>query len=129
MASAPQSNGVTKAYSKAVMIGSPPAIVEEAIDIKADYEAVHGAVINAAPKVFLCYFFVNSKTGKKSGEMVGQISLYGVPFQGYPRPPSGWRGFLFQMIPNSRNYEHRTHNPDTDSSPGRRSRHRPVLHH
>lgn len=99
MASAPQSNGVTKAYSKAVTIGSPRTIVEEAIDIKADYEAVHGAVTTAAPKVFaiaplstprqsvqapsalglierfLRYFFVNTKTGEKSGEMLGQISL------------------------------------------------------
>lgn len=75
MASAPQSNGVTKAYSKAVMIGSPRTIVEEAINIKADYEAVHGAVTTAAPKVFLRYFFVNTKTGEKSGEMLGQISL------------------------------------------------------
>ena len=75
MASAPQSNGVTKAYSKAVMIGSPRTIVEETIDIKADYEAVHGAVTTAAPKVFLRYFFVNTKTDEKSGEMLGQISL------------------------------------------------------
>ena len=57
------------------MIGSPRTIVEEAINIKADYEAVHGAVTTAAPKVFLRYFFVNTKTGEKSGEMLGQISL------------------------------------------------------
>lgn len=75
MASAPQSNGVTRAYSKAVMIGSPRAVVEDAINIKADYEAIHGAVSIAAPKVFLRYFFVNTKTGEKSGEMLGQISL------------------------------------------------------
>lgn len=75
MASAPQSNGVTKAYSKAVMIGSPRAIVDEMIDIKSDYEAVHGEVTAAAPKVFLKYFFVNTKTGEKSGEMLGMIDL------------------------------------------------------
>lgn len=75
MASAPQSNGVTKAYSKAVMIGSPRAIVDEAVNIKADYEAVHGPVTAAAPKVFLKYFFVNTKTGEKSGEMLGMIDL------------------------------------------------------
>lgn len=57
------------------MIGSPRTIVEEAIDIKTDYEAVHGSVTAAAPKVFLRYFFVNTKTGEKSGEMLGQISL------------------------------------------------------
>lgn len=75
MASAPQSNGVTKAYSKAVMIGQPRAIVDEVINLKADYEAVHGTVTAAAPKVFLKYFFVNTKTGEKSGEMLGMVDL------------------------------------------------------
>lgn len=75
MASAPQSNGVTRAYSKAVMIGGPREIVDEMIDIKADYEAVHGKVTAAAPKVFLKYFFVNPATGEKSGEMLGMIDL------------------------------------------------------
>lgn len=51
-ASAPQSNGVTRAYSKAVMIGSPRAVVDTAIDLKTEYEATHGAV-TAAPKGFL----------------------------------------------------------------------------
>ena len=75
MASAPQSRGVTRAYSKAVMIGSPRAIVDEQIDILADYKATHGEVTSAAPKVFLKYFFINVKTGEKSGEMLGEISL------------------------------------------------------
>ena len=70
MASAPQSNGVTKAFSKAVQIGAPREIVDAAIDIKAEYEAVHGVPNTAAPKVFMKYFFVNSKTGEKSGEML-----------------------------------------------------------
>ena len=39
MASAPQSNGVTKAFSKAVQIGAPREIADAAIDIKAEYEA------------------------------------------------------------------------------------------
>lgn len=52
MASAPQSNGVSRAYSKAVMIGSPRAVVDTAIGLKTEYEATHGAV-TAAPKVFL----------------------------------------------------------------------------
>ena len=75
MASAPQSNGVTRAYGKAVMIGSPRAVVDTAIDLKSEYEATHGAVTAAAPKVFLKYFFINVKTGEKSGEMLGEISL------------------------------------------------------
>jgi hypothetical protein len=45
------------------------------IDLKADYEAVHGAVTEAAPKVSLKYFFVNTKTGEKSGEMLGVVKL------------------------------------------------------
>ena len=73
-ASAPQSNGVTKAFSKAVQIGAPREIVDAAIDIKAEYEAVHGVPNTAAPKVFMKYFFVNSKTGEKSGEMLVQAT-------------------------------------------------------
>ena len=75
LASAPQSNGVTRAYGKAVQIGEPRDIVDAAIDIKTDYETVHGAVTEAAPKVFLKYFFVNTATGEKSGEMLGTIRL------------------------------------------------------
>ena len=75
MASAPQSKGVTRAYSKAVSIGAPRTIVDEQIDIMADYKAVHGEVTAAAPKVFLKYFFINVKTGEKSGKMLGEISL------------------------------------------------------
>ena len=45
------------------------------INIKDDYEAVHGAVTEAAPKVFLKYFFVNTKTGEKSGEMLASVKL------------------------------------------------------
>ncbi|MBQ7812275.1 MAG: hypothetical protein IJZ70_03850 [Bacteroidales bacterium] len=75
LASAPQSNGVTRAYGKAVQIGEPRDIVDTAIDIKTDYETVHGAVTEAAPKVFLKYFFVNTATGEKSGEMLGTIRL------------------------------------------------------
>ena len=45
------------------------------INIKDDYEAVHGAVTDAASKVFLKYFFVNAKTGEKSGEMLATVKL------------------------------------------------------
>ena len=75
MASAPQSNGISRAYSKAVQIGAPREIVDEMFDIKAEYEAVHGAVTEAAPKVFVKYFFVNTKTGEKSGEMLASVKL------------------------------------------------------
>ena len=75
MTSAPQSNGVTRAYSKAVQIGEPRDVVDGVIDIKTDYEATHGAVNEAAPKVFLKYFYVNTKTGEKSGEMMAMITL------------------------------------------------------
>ena len=50
-------------------------IVDEMIDIKDDYEAVHGVVTEAAPKVFLKYFFVNTKTGEKSGELLATVKL------------------------------------------------------
>ena len=42
-ASAPQSNGVTRAYSKAVQIGAPLEAVCEEYDIKQDYDNKHGA--------------------------------------------------------------------------------------
>lgn len=70
MASAPQSNGITKAYSKAVQIGDVREVVNTAIDLKADYEATHGQLTAASPKVFMKYFFVNTVTGEKSGEML-----------------------------------------------------------
>ena len=75
MASVPQSRGVTKSYSKAVMIGAPREVVGDLINLKADYEAVHGPVTAAAPKVFFKYFYVNTKTGEKSGEMLGMTYL------------------------------------------------------
>ena len=66
---------MTRAYSKAVQIGDPRDVVDGVIDIKTDYEATHGAVNEAAPKVFLKYFYVNTKTGEKSGEMMAMITL------------------------------------------------------
>ena len=74
-ASAPQSNGISRAYSKAVQIGEARAIVDEMINIKDDYEAVHGAVTDVAPNVFLKCFIVNTKTVEKSGEMLATVKL------------------------------------------------------
>ncbi len=48
--------------AKAVQIGDPRSIAAEDYDIKADYEAVHGAVSAGAPKVFFKYFYVNTAT-------------------------------------------------------------------
>ena len=80
-ASAPQSNGISRAYSKAVQIGAAREVVDEMINIKDDYEAIHGAVTEAAPKVFLKYFYVNTKTGEKSGEMLATVnSVVGLSF-------------------------------------------------
>ena len=53
------------AYSKAVQIGAAREVADAMINLKDDYEAVHGAVTEAVPKVFLKYFFVNTKTGEK----------------------------------------------------------------
>ncbi len=46
------------------------------INLMGDYEAVHGAVTDATPKVFLKYFFVNSKSGDKSGEMPITVKMH-----------------------------------------------------
>ena len=75
MASTPQSNGVTRAYSKASQIGEPLEAVCEEYDIKTAYDEKNGAPNAAAPKVFLKYFFVNTKTGEKSGEMLTMVTL------------------------------------------------------
>ena len=75
LASPAQSNGITRAYSKAVQIGGTYEPASEEYDIKADYDAKNGAPTAAAPKVFLRYFFVNTKTGEKSGEMMAVAKL------------------------------------------------------
>ena len=75
-ASAPQSNGVTRAYSKAVQIGGPLEAVTEEYDLKKDYDEKHGAPNAASPKVFIKYFFVNTVTGEKSGEMLVLATLH-----------------------------------------------------
>ena len=68
MASEPQGNGITRAYSKAAAFDSPATPVDTAISLKAKYDAKYGAPTAGAPKVFIKYFFVNSATGEKSGE-------------------------------------------------------------
>ncbi len=74
-ASVPQSNGVTRAYSKAASFADPYTPVATAIDIKAAYDAKNGAPTAAAPKVFFKWFYVNTVTGEKSGEMMGYAKL------------------------------------------------------
>ena len=75
LASAPQSNGITRAYSKCATIDAPVAPVDTVIDIKAAYDAKYGAPSAAAPKVFFKWFYVNTATGEKSGEMMASVSL------------------------------------------------------
>ena len=75
MASAPQSNGISRAYSKAAQIGEPLAAATEIYDLKTDYDAKNGVPTAAAPKVFMKYFFVNTKTGEKSYDMLAVVSL------------------------------------------------------
>ena len=43
--------------------------------IKENYDNKHGAPNATAPKVFMKYFFVNTKTGEKSGEMLTLVTL------------------------------------------------------
>ena len=75
MASAPQSNGISRAYSKAAQIGEPLEAVSEVYDLKTAYDEKNGAPTAAAPKVFMKYFFINTKTGEKSGDMLAVVSL------------------------------------------------------
>ena len=75
MASAPQSNGISCAYSKASQIGEPLEAACEEYDLKTAYDEKNGVPTSAAPKVFMKYFFVNTVTGEKSGEMLAVVSL------------------------------------------------------
>ena len=50
--------------------------VKASYDIKEDYDNKHGAPNANAPKIFMKYFFVNTKTGEKSGEMLTMVRLY-----------------------------------------------------
>lgn len=69
-ASEPQSNGISRAYSKAAEFGDPETPSTTVIDIKSDYESKYGAVGAGKPKVFFKYFYVNTATREKSGEML-----------------------------------------------------------
>ena len=71
-ASEPQSNGITRAYSKAAAFDDPYTPVATAIDIKAKYDAKCGAPSAGLPKVFFKYFYVNTATGEKSGDVLVQ---------------------------------------------------------
>lgn len=74
-ASEPQGNGITRAYSKASAFDDPYTPVTTAIDIKAKYDAKCGAPSAGSPKVFFKYFYVNTATGEKSGEVLAQAKL------------------------------------------------------
>ena len=71
-ASEGQSNGVSRAHSKAVAIKMVEEPDATAVDIRADYVAKHGAPNEGAPKIFFRYYFVNSSTGEKSGTMLAE---------------------------------------------------------
>lgn len=75
LASAPQSNGITRAYSKCTSIDAPVTPVDTAIALKTAYDAKYGAPNAAAPKVFFKWFYVNIVTGEKSGEMMASAIL------------------------------------------------------
>lgn len=56
------------------VLDSLESVIEE-YDIKEDFDNKHGAPNAAAPKIFMKYFFVNTKTGEKSGEMLTLVRL------------------------------------------------------
>ncbi|MCZ2417975.1 MAG: hypothetical protein LC132_10595 [Burkholderiales bacterium] len=74
-ASAPQTNGISDAYAKVAVVGEPQTPVTAAIVLKTDYDAKYEAPSVAAPKVFVKWFYVNTTTGEKSGEMMGLATL------------------------------------------------------
>lgn len=74
-ASMPQSKGISDAYSKAAVITTPQTPVITAIALKTDYDAKYETPSTVNPKVFVKWFFVNTATGEKSGEMMGLATL------------------------------------------------------
>ena len=71
-ASEGQSNGVSRAHSKAVQIHLEEEPDATAIDIRAEYVAKHGAPGAGAPKIFFRYYLVDSSTGVKSQTMLAE---------------------------------------------------------
>jgi len=71
-ASEGQSNGVSRAHSKAATIKMVEEPDATAVNIKTEYEAKNGALSAAAPKVFFRYYFVNSTTGERSVSMLAE---------------------------------------------------------
>jgi len=79
-----QSNGVTRAHSKAAAIKMVEEPDATAIDIRADYVAKNGAPNEAAPKIFFRYYYVNSATGEKSGVMLAEVTWTAAAAGGEP---------------------------------------------
>ena len=74
-ASDPQGKGITRAYSKAAAFSDPYTPVATDIDIKSAYDNKCGAPNAGNPKVFFKYFYVNTATGEKSGDVLAQAKL------------------------------------------------------
>ncbi len=74
-ASMPVSNGISDAFAKATIIGDPQEPVDTAIDLKTTYVAKYEEPSASRPKIFLSWFYVNTSTGEKSGEMLGMAIL------------------------------------------------------
>ena len=70
-ASAPQSNGIIRAYRKAAEFIAPQSPVTTAIALKTAYDGKYSAPSTGDPKVFVKYYCVNTATCEKSGEMLG----------------------------------------------------------
>ena len=69
-----QSNGVSRAHSKASGIKLVEEPTAATIDIRADYVAKNGAPSAAAPKIFFRYNYGGSSTGEKSGVLLAETT-------------------------------------------------------
>ena len=56
-------------------VEAPSMPVATAVDIKAKYDAKCGTPSSGSPKVFFKYFYVNTATGEKSGDVLAQGKL------------------------------------------------------
>ena len=79
-----QSNGISRAHSRASGIKLVEEPTYAAIDIHANYVAKNGVPNASAPKIFFRYYYVNSSTGEKSGVMLAECKWTAADAGGEP---------------------------------------------
>lgn len=105
-ASEPQSNGITRAYSKAAAFADPYTPVATAIDIKSAYDNKCGAPNAGNPKVFFKYFYINTATGENPETSSPRPSWpkLPIPLRINPQLTLRWLGILAKDLQSAGSY-------------------------